>query len=162
MAAWSTRSPDGVALHRCGAGGAGQDRADRVNADCPSVPTDASAGGETRMRTRTFEKFEWKSYGGWISGLLTGKRAEISVNSLGIGSQIQAEWATLLGLTYDPKDDLFEIALDGLDHLIRQPRRISVLEGPRGLESIEIVDAEGSRHVVTLREPLALPSPDRV
>ena len=114
------------------------------------------------MRTRTLEKSEWKSYGDGVSGLLAGKRAEISVNALGIGSQIQAEWAPLLGVTYDPKDDLFEIALDGLDHLIRQPRRISVLEGPHGLESIEIVDAEGNQHVVTLREPLALPSPDRV
>ena len=114
------------------------------------------------MRTRTLEKSEWKSYGDWISGLLAGKRAEISVDALGIARQIQAEWATLLGVTYDPKDDLFEIALDGLDHVIRQPQRISVLEGPRGLEGIAILDAEGNRHVVTLREPLALPSPDRV
>jgi hypothetical protein len=112
------------------------------------------------MRTRSLEKPEWKAYGEGITGLLAGKKAEIEITALGIGSQIQAEWVSLLGLSYDPRNDLFEVALEGLDHLIRRPKEFIVLEGPRGLESFEIVDAEGHRHIVTLKDPLALPAPD--
>ncbi|HYZ30683.1 MAG TPA: DUF5335 family protein [Crenalkalicoccus sp.] len=113
------------------------------------------------MRTRSLEKSSWKSYSEWISKLLAGRRAEIEVSALGIGSQIQAEWVPLLGLVYDPKDDLFEVALEGLDHLIRRPLVFNVLDGPRGLESFEIIDGEGRSHTVNLRDPLDLPPPDQ-
>jgi hypothetical protein len=44
------------------------------------------------------------------------------VASLDLGDQTQAEWLPLLGITYDPRDDVVDIALDGLDHMIRKPR----------------------------------------
>ena len=36
-------------------------------------------------------------------------------------------------------------------------RAITVEEAPTGLVSVAVVDAEGARHVVKLRDPLALP-----
>jgi hypothetical protein len=72
---------------------------------------------------------------------------------------VEAEWLPLLGLVYDPKDDLVEVALDGIDHMIPKPREIYVDEGLGGLMSIEIVDAEDTKQIIKLRDPLMLPPP---
>ena len=61
--------------------------------------------------------------------MLEGKRAEIEVVSLRLGDQVEAEWLPLLGIAYDPNDDIVEIALEGLDHLIPNPREIYVEKG---------------------------------
>jgi hypothetical protein len=90
---------------------------------------------------------------------LGGQRAEIEVTGLTLGDQIAAKWLPLIGITYDPKDDLLEIALEGLDHLIHKPCELSVDDGPEGLKSMEIVDADQIRQIVKLMEPLMLPAP---
>jgi hypothetical protein len=110
------------------------------------------------MKTRSLKKSQWKSLTEWVSKALSGTRAEIEVSGLGIGSQIQAEWMPLLGLVYDAKTNVFEVVLEGVDHLIRAPRELNLLEESFGLESIEIVDAEGRWHTVTFKDPLALPA----
>ena len=93
--------------------------------------------------------------------MLEGKRAEIEVLSLRLGDQVEAEWLPLLGIVYDPKDDIVEVALDGLDHMIRKPREIYVEDGAQGLLALEIVDADDVRQIIKLRDPLALPAPRR-
>jgi len=49
---------------------------------------------------------------------------EIEVASLDLGDQVQAKWLPLIGITYDPKDDVVEVALEGLDHMIHRPREM--------------------------------------
>jgi hypothetical protein len=44
------------------------------------------------------------------------------VASLDLGHQTQADWLPLLGISYDPRDDVVDIALDGLDHMIHKLR----------------------------------------
>ena len=78
--------------------------------------------------------------------------------SLELGDQIEAEWVQLLGLSYDPKGDAFDVILKGLDHRIEKPRAIYLEEGREGLSSIEIVDSEGTRQIVKLRKPVMLPN----
>ena len=68
-----------------------------------------------------------------------------------------AKWLPLFGITYDAKDNLLEIVMEGVDHLIRSPRSISVDEGPDGLRGMEIIDGERRRQIVTLRDPVLLP-----
>lgn len=113
------------------------------------------------MRSRKLEQSEWKPYSDRISKALVGKRAEVEVVSLDLGRQVQAEWLPIHGVTFDPKNKLFEIALEGLDHLIPAPQEVHALEGPEGLESLEIVDADGRRQIVRLKDPLALPPKDQ-
>jgi hypothetical protein len=108
------------------------------------------------MAARALGKPEWQSYFDRISKALTGKRAEIEVTGLRIGDQVAAKWLPLLGITYDSKDDLLEIALEGMDHLINRPLAISVDDGPDGLTSMEIVDSEGRRQIIKLMDPLML------
>ncbi len=105
------------------------------------------------------EKSQWRTYFDAMSKVLAGKRAEIEVASLRLGDQIEAEWKLLLGMTYDPKDDIIEVTLEDIDHLIPKPREVYAdQEGPE-LSSLEIVDADGVRQIVKLRDPLMLPAP---
>ena len=102
-------------------------------------------------------KSEWRSVFDRMSKALLGKWAEIEVASLDLGDQIVAEWVPLLGITYDSKGDLVDVALDRLNHLIRRPREITVDESPAGLGSVAIIDEDGARQVVKFKDPLGLP-----
>lgn len=109
------------------------------------------------MAARKLDKSEWRAFCDRMSKGLIGKQAEIEIASLALGSQIQGEWLPLIGITYDPKSDVIEIALDGLDHMVHRPREVYVDVDPGGLVSLEIVDGDNLRQVVKLRDPLMLP-----
>jgi uncharacterized protein DUF5335 len=108
---------------------------------------------------RKLDKPLWQPYFDIMSKALIGKRAEIEVASLKLGDQIEVEWAPLLGITYDPKDDLIEVALEGHDHLINRPREVYVEDQALELASVEVIDAEDVREIILLRDPLMLPAP---
>ena len=108
---------------------------------------------------RQLEKSQWRAYFDRMSKALVGKRAEIEIASLKLGDQIEAEWLPLLGISYDPKNDVIEIALEGVDHLIHQPREVYVEQNGLELSSLEVIDAEGVRQIVVLRDPMMLPAP---
>ena len=108
---------------------------------------------------RKLEKSQWRAYFDRMSKALVGKRVEIEAASLKLGDQIAAQWLPLLGISYDPKNDVLEIALDGVDHLINKPREIYVEEKGLELSGVEVVDAEGVRQIVVLGDPLMLPAP---
>tara|TARA_R110002124_G_scaffold114535_54_gene269784 strand:- start:6776 stop:7114 length:339 start_codon:yes stop_codon:yes gene_type:complete len=111
------------------------------------------------MTTRKLNKDEWQPYCDRVSKGLRMQLAQVDVLGLAVGDQkLVGQWVPLLGIVYDPKDDLLEIALQGLDHMISRPRSISVLEGSQGLESIEIVGEDNLRQIITLRRPASLPT----
>jgi uncharacterized protein DUF5335 len=112
------------------------------------------------MTTRKLDKTEWRPFFDAMSEILGPKRAEIEVLSLSLGDHVEAEWLPLLGISYDPRDDIVDVALQGLDHIIDQPREIYVVEEEAGeLMAIEVVAADGTRQIVKLRDPLMLPAP---
>jgi hypothetical protein len=113
--------------------------------------------GEWPMKS--VKKSDWKPFIDRVTKGLPGKRSEIEVDSLRIGAQILAEWVPLLGIAYDPKDDVFEVALEGVDHLIPHPQELHAEEGVYGLELLAVVDSDGSRHLIRFREALMLPPP---
>jgi hypothetical protein len=112
------------------------------------------------MALEKLDKSEWHPFFDAASRSLLGMRAEIEVASLDIGDQIEAEWLPLLGIVYDPKDDLIEVALEGsVDHIINHPREVWVDIGTGGLLSMEVVRGDDVREIIRLREPLTLPPP---
>jgi Family of unknown function (DUF5335) len=113
------------------------------------------------VTTRKLERSEWRPFLDNLSKLLEAKEAEIEVGSLRLGEQVEAEWLPLIGVTYDPKDDLVEIALDGLDHMIRKPREIYIEDDAGTLESIEIVDSDGVKQIIRFKDELLLPPPGK-
>jgi uncharacterized protein DUF5335 len=104
------------------------------------------------MTARKLDKIQWRAFFDDFSRMLEGKQAEIEVASLALGSQVETEWVSLHGITYDPKDDLVEVAVEGLNHMIRKPREIYVESEAGALASLEIVDADGVKQVVRLRQ----------
>ena len=113
------------------------------------------------MTTRKLDKKQWRTFFDRVSTTLEGKEAEIEIASLRLGDQVEAEWLPLIGIAYDPNDDIVEVALEDLDHLIAKPRDVYVEEGAGGLVALEIVDADGIKQIVKLRDPLMLPSPSQ-
>ena len=109
------------------------------------------------METRKLDKKEWKPFFERISRVVGAKQAEIEVLSLDLGDQIEAEWLPLLGVTYNPKDDILDVALDGLDHMIPNPQEIYVEGSGIDLAALAVVDADGKRQIVKFRDPIALP-----
>jgi hypothetical protein len=111
------------------------------------------------MAIQKLEKATWRRYFDHVTKQLGAgsKRAEIEVASLKIGDQLEAKWLPLLGIAYDPKDDLVEVLVEDLDHLIRNPREIYVDVGPLGLISMEVIDQDDYRNIIKLRDPLMLP-----
>ena len=97
------------------------------------------------MTVQNLKKPEWSPFFDHLSKTLAGSQVEIDVGSLKLGGQVQANWIPLIGLVYDPKDDLVEVALEGLDHLIRGPREIHVEEGDGQLVSIEVLKSSMPR-----------------
>ena len=111
------------------------------------------------MAISKLEKTAWHPYFDQISKTLAGKRAEIEVASLAVGDQIEAEWTPLEGIVYDPKSDLVEVIVEGLDHMIPKPREVYVDHDAGRLNSVEVIDADNARQIIRLRDPLMLPAP---
>lgn len=112
------------------------------------------------MATTQLHKAEWQSYFDRLSKGLAGKQeqVEIEVESLSLGSQIEAEWLPLQGITYDPKSDIVEVLMEGLDHLIHRPQNVFIDYGATGLQSIAVIDGDNNTQVIKLRDPLMLSS----
>lgn len=111
------------------------------------------------MAAQKIDKPEWRAFFDWFSRGMLGARVELEVASLDLGDQIEAEWLPLLGITYDDKDDLLEIALEGVDHLIYGPREVWADLNVGELGSFEVIDDRDVSQIIKLRQPLMLPSP---
>jgi hypothetical protein len=111
------------------------------------------------MSIRKLERKDWGPFLDYLSKLCEGRQAEIGAESLALGDQVEARWLPLIGITFDPKDDLIEFALEGLDHLIHWPREVYIDEGNESITSLEIIDADGVRQIAKFKEPLMLPPP---
>ena len=108
------------------------------------------------MSTRALTRAEWRSYCDRVSRAVAGRRAELDVASLELGDRVEARWLPLLGVVFDARGDVLEIALDGVGHSIVSPREIVVEETQRGLVALEIVAADDSVEILRFREPLLL------
>jgi CRP/FNR family transcriptional regulator, nitrogen fixation regulation protein len=110
------------------------------------------------MPLRKLEKSDWRYYSAHLSKALANRRSEANTASLAVSRQVAAEWVPLLGVTYETKEDLFEIALQHLEHRVRFPRTIYVDEGPKGTAGFEVIDFAGLRHSVQLSHPVKITS----
>lgn len=106
------------------------------------------------MSTYLLARAEWRGYCDRLSRELAGRRVELEVASLGLGDHVEARWLPLLGIVFDARADVLEIALDGVGHSILAPRELHVEETERGLVSLEIVAANETVETLRLREPL--------
>jgi hypothetical protein len=111
------------------------------------------------MAAQEIDRSRWAPFFDALTKTLIGKQAEVEVDSLDLGQQIEAEWTPLIGIAYDQEDDLVEVALEDLDHLIRAPKRVFVDAIGGDLVSIEVVDGSGNAQILKLKDLLTLPPP---
>jgi hypothetical protein len=109
------------------------------------------------MASRKLDKPELQAFCDRLSKSLVDKCLEPETASLALDHQVAAEWVPLLGVAYDPRSDVFDIILDGLEHRARRPTVLYVDEGPRRVAALEIIDADGLRHTLILDHPLKPP-----
>ena len=81
------------------------------------------------------------------------------MTGLGLGHQVEADYIPLTGISYDPKDDVLGIFAERLEHVISHPKEVYVDYELEWVHSIEVVDAEGDRHIIVLKDALRLPAP---
>jgi hypothetical protein len=110
------------------------------------------------MSIKKLEKERWRPYLDQFSTHSPAQVAEVMVESLKLGSQIAAEWVRIYGINYDHKDDIIVVSLDGLEHIIHQPKTIFIDDTDDQLTSLEVIDASDTHHLIQLREPLAQPA----
>jgi hypothetical protein len=108
------------------------------------------------MTIRALARAEWRSYCDRVSKETVGRRVELDVASLELGDRVEARWLPLLGIVFDARGDVLEIALDGIGHSILSPREVLLEETERGLVAIDIVAADDAVETLRFREPLKL------
>jgi hypothetical protein len=111
------------------------------------------------MGLRKFERSKWIGVCATVSTGLLGKRAEIEIVSPVDGILIEAHWAPVIGIVYDPVNDALKIMLEGVDHFVFQPRELYLDFGFGGVQSLGILDQDHAWQIVQLRDPLMLPRP---
>jgi hypothetical protein len=75
----------------------------------------------------------------------------VEVLSPAMGDQLEARNQRLLGLNYDPKSDVLEVLLEGIDHLVFRPVELWVIESEdRFLSTLELVRPDGTRELLHL------------
>ena len=102
------------------------------------------------MATKRLDEHDWGRYFNDAASALRGRKATVEVVAPDIGAQFAAVGLDVIGIAYDPKDRLLEVALDGMDHLIRHPQEIYVDETPHGLAVVEATDGSGRKHIVQI------------
>ena len=108
---------------------------------------------------QAIDRAEWGRYCDRVSRALAATDAEVEVSSPEIGAQAETDWLPFIGISYDPNDDIIDIALEGVDHIIEHPRELSS-DGELGsVSALEITDGDGVHHLVRLRDALTLPAP---
>ncbi len=113
------------------------------------------------MTTRQLDRSQWQPYFDDINHRLEATQVDLEVSGHDLGVQTEAYDITLIGLSYDPRDDAFSIVTEELEHRVVHPKQISVREDADGLTALEIIDREEHRHVARLRSALRLPSDER-
>ena len=108
---------------------------------------------------QAINKTEWERYCARVSDALAASEAEVEISSPNLGAQAETDWLPFIGITYDPNDDIIDIALEGVDHIIEHPRALSIDGGVGSLAVLEITDQDGTHHLLQLRDALALPAP---
>lgn len=111
------------------------------------------------MTTTKLDKSNWQTYFDRISRMIEGNLAEIEIDSAALGVQHPSRWSPLLGITYDKKNDLIEVALEGLDHMIREPSSIYLEHEGFNLSSVAVLNGTDVKQIIKLKSPLFLPAP---
>ena len=108
------------------------------------------------MENRILEKDEWADELIKLWRLMDGEDIMIEVEALKLGDQVEAEFMPLKGLSYDHKDDVVQVWVGPLEHMISKPVKIELAVEKDRLLAIDITDADGEQHLIKPQEAIML------
>jgi hypothetical protein len=108
------------------------------------------------MENRILDKSEWRDELIKLWRKLDGKDIQIEVEALNLGDQVEAEYVPLKGLSYDPKDDVVQVWVGALEHMINKPQKIMLAVEKGRLLAVEITDADGEQHLIKPQEAVLI------
>lgn len=97
------------------------------------------------MGVTVLAKVDWPGYFSRLAKAVEGRTIRIEVFGETLGDQILVRSASLLGATYEPKEDALEISVKGMTHIVDRPQKISVQDDNGRILTIEVIDF-GDRH----------------
>jgi len=107
------------------------------------------------MKNIILDRQDWDKELAKLWRILDGREVEVEVEALNLGDQMEAEHVPLKGLSYDPKDDVVQVWVGDIDHLIHHPQKIMVVyDSDERLIAIDITDREGEQHLISTKEPV--------
>jgi len=110
------------------------------------------------MATLKLKRSEWQRYFDQVAKGLPSMRVGMSILGDEIGAQLETEDSALLGMSYDSKDEVFEIATSSVSHRVERPREIYIHEKAGTLASVEVVAQDGTKQIIELRPLPSLPA----
>lgn len=111
-----------------------------------------------KISNHEIDKDEYENYFDDISKFIKNQHIELGVFGLDIGDQIEAEWAPLDGISYEPKTDTLFVHTKYVDHAIHKPLQIIVAETASQIHAISVKDYERRSHILQFRSPVLLES----
>lgn len=105
------------------------------------------------MSTKKIERKYWKPFFDLFSQVYVGPDRETIADLVietGTGeTHTEIRSLPLLGMRYDVRDDVLDVAVESLDHLIYHPREVWITEDrDAGIREVEILDAGGARQII--------------
>jgi len=82
------------------------------------------------------------------------EKVEIDIEAPSVFEEEEAKGIPLLGLSYDPKDKVFSVMSENIEHLVHKPQEICVEEENGGIIQIRLVDGTGTEHFIKFSTPV--------
>ena len=82
------------------------------------------------------------------------EKVEIEIVAPSVFEGEEGKCLKIIGLSYDPKDNVVSVACENIAHLIHNPQEISVYEEDGAIKQIRINDSSGAEHIIKFLVPI--------
>ncbi len=108
------------------------------------------------MAERCLIKSDWEDYFNDLSKKLKNidEKVEIEIVAPSVFEGEEGKGLKLLGLSYDPKDNIFSVFCENIDHIIHNPQEICLEEEDGAIKQVRINDDSGAEHLIKFSTPL--------
>ena len=108
------------------------------------------------MTYKLIERSDWVPFISSVSKLVHGQLAEVEIIGLDIGDQIEKDWTTIDGISYDDLEDVLYVHRQPFNYEIRNPEKMFSAEEGLVMKMLTIQDNQDHLQIIHFREPLRL------
>jgi len=108
------------------------------------------------MNNNLIDKNSWKEFFEFASKNAKGQQIELEIIGMDIGDQIEEEWVNLVGMSYDPNEEILFVHTATDDHPILKPQEVVSSVDGSVTHSIAVKDSNGVVQIIKFRTPLRI------